>query len=107
MKRAMDETDRRRTIQEQYNIQHDIIPESIKKDVVSIFDALYETEDTKSDKVAEELSEYSTLGLDDLDRLIQKLEKEMKDAARDLEFERAVELRDRIKTLKEKYVFES
>jgi excinuclease ABC subunit B len=107
MKRAIDETDRRRTIQEQYNIQHDIIPESIKKDVVSIFDALYETEDTKSDKVAEELSEYSTLGLDDLDRLIQKLEKEMKDAARDLEFERAVELRDRITSMKERYVFES
>jgi excinuclease ABC subunit B len=106
MKRAIDETDRRRTIQEQYNIQHDIIPESIKKDVVSIFDALYETEDTKSDKVAEELSEYSTLGLDDLDRLIQKLEKEMKDAARDLEFERAVELRDRITSMKERYVFE-
>ena len=106
MKRAMDETDRRRTIQEQYNIKHDIIPESIKKDVVSIFGALYETEDTKSDKVAEELSEYSTLDLDDLDRLIQKLEKEMKDAARDLEFERATELRDRIARMKERYVFE-
>ena len=106
MKRAMDETDRRRTIQEQYNIKHDIIPESIKKEVVSIFGALYETEDTKSDKVAEELSEYSSLDLDDLDRLIQKLEKEMKDAARDLEFERAVELRDRITSIKERYVFE-
>ena len=106
MKRAMDETDRRRTIQEQYNIQHDIIPESIKKEVVSIFDALYETEETKPDAVAEQLSEYSTLDLDDLDRLIQKLEKEMKDAARDLEFERAAELRDRITNMKERYVFE-
>ena len=105
MKRAMDETDRRRTIQEQYNIQHDIIPESIKKEVVSIFDALYETEETKPDAVAEQLSEYSTLDLDDLDRLIQKLEKEMKDAARDLEFERAAELRDRITSIKERYVF--
>jgi excinuclease ABC subunit B len=106
MKRAMDETDRRRAIQEQYNIQHDIVPESIEKEVVSIFDALYETEEKKSDTVAEQLSEYSTLDLDGLDRLIQKLEKEMQEAARDLEFERAAELRDRIKILKEKYVFE-
>ena len=106
MKRAMDETDRRRTIQEQYNIQHDIIPESIEKEVVSIFDALYETEETKPDAVAEELSEYSTLDLDELDRLIQKLEKKMHEAARDLEFERATELRDRIRSMKERYVFE-
>ena len=106
MKRAMDETDRRRTIQEQYNTQHDIIPESIEKEVVSIFDALYETDETKPDAVAEELSEYSTLDLEELDRLIPKLEKEMKDAARDLEFERATELRDRIARMKERYVFE-
>ena len=106
MKQAMDETDRRRTIQEQYNIQHDIIPQSVQKEVVSIFEALYETEETTPDKVAEGISEYSTLDLDDLDRLIQKLEKEMKEAARDLEFERAAELRDRIAHMKERYIFE-
>ena len=106
MKRAMDETDRRRTIQEKYNTKHDIIPVSIKKEVVSIFDALYETEETKPDAVAEELSEYSTLDLDELDRLIQKLEKEMNKAARGLELERAAELRDRIKRMKERYLFE-
>ena len=106
MKRAMDETDRRRTIQENYNIQHDITPESIVKEVVSIFEALYETKETQTDAVAEELSGYSTLDLDDLDRLIRKLEKEMNEAARDLEFERAAELRDRITRMKERYVFE-
>jgi len=67
---------------------------------------LYETDETKPDAVAEELSEYSTLDLEELDRLIPKLEKEMKDAARDLEFERATELRDRIARMKERYVFE-
>ncbi|HIJ57317.1 MAG TPA: excinuclease ABC subunit UvrB [Deltaproteobacteria bacterium] len=106
MKRAMEETDRRRAIQEQYNIQHDITPKSIEKEVVSIFDALYETEETKPDAVTEELSKYSHLDLDELDRLIKKLEKEMQEAARDLEFERAAELRDRITRMKERYVFE-
>ena len=97
MQKAMDETSRRRAIQEEYNEKHGIIPTTIKKD---IRDAIHgkETEEmtmkymTKKSKVSKKSKE----------ELLASLEKEMREAARVLDFERAAELRDIIMELKAK-----
>lgn len=95
MKNAIDETERRRTIQEAYNREHGITPQGIRKTVRDI------TERVKA--VAEESAPYVTHGdipKDDLLRLIKDLEAQMKTAARDLEFEKAALLRDQIVDLR-------
>ncbi len=104
MDQAIDETERRRKIQSRYNKTHNITPESIKKGISSIFDELYESETVQANLVAETGAEYQTL--DEVDDVIRSLENEMKDAVKNLEFEKAIELRDRIKKLKELLVFE-
>jgi excinuclease ABC subunit B len=104
MQQAISETSRRRSIQQMYNQRHGITPQSIRKAVVSIFDALTSTSpsDTQN-RVAETQGTYHRV--DDVEASIQKLEKEMMDAARDLEFERAAELRDRIQAIQKRLVF--
>ena len=95
MKRAIDETERRRGIQESYNLEHGIEPRSIQKTVHDI------TERVKA--IAETSAPYVTNGelpKDDLLRLIKDLESEMKSAARNLEFEKAALLRDQIVDLR-------
>jgi excinuclease ABC subunit B len=104
MKQAIDETNRRRNIQELYNKKHSIIPESIEKSITSVFESMYETNDKPSDSVSEAVAQYDSL--DDLDDIIKNLKKEMKAAADELEFERAVELRDQIEAIKKMIVFE-
>ncbi len=105
MKRAIDETNRRRKIQEFYNQKHHITPVTIEKDIISVFESIYETDYVTVDKVSEPLSQYGSW--DNVSDMIRNLEKEMDRAAGDLEFEKAAELRDRIKDLKKKMVFES
>lgn len=105
MKRAIDETNRRRKIQEFYNQKHHITPMTIEKDIISVFESIYETDYVTVDKVSEPLSQYGSW--DNVSDMIRNLEKEMDRAAGDLEFEKAAELRDRIKDLKKKMVFES
>jgi excinuclease ABC subunit B len=104
MQQAISETSRRRSIQHTYNQRHGITPQSIRKAVVSIFDALTATSpsDTQN-RMAETQDTYHRV--DDVEASIQKLEKEMMDAARDLEFERAAELRDRIQAIQKRLVF--
>ena len=95
MKRAIDETERRRGIQESYNLEHGIEPRSIQKTVHDI------TERVRA--IAETSAPYVTNGelpKDDLLRLIKDLESEMKTAARNLEFEKAALLRDQIVDLR-------
>ena len=104
MKQAIDETNRRRNIQELYNKKHSIIPESIEKSITSVFESMYETNDKPSDSVSEAVAQYDSL--DDLDDIIKNLKKEMKAAADELEFERAAELRDQIEAIKKMIVFE-
>ncbi|MBW2555880.1 MAG: UvrB/UvrC motif-containing protein, partial [Deltaproteobacteria bacterium] len=104
MKQAIDETNRRRNIQELYNKKHSIIPESIEKSITSVFESMYETNDKPSDSVSEAIAQYDSL--DDLDDIINNLKKEMKAAADELEFERAAELRDQIEAIKKMIVFE-
>ena len=104
MRQAIDETQRRRKIQNAYNKEHNITPETIRKEVTQIFDFGQEVEAAPPFEVAEDLTQYKSL--DDVDDMIKSLDSEMQAAAKALEFERAAELRDQIKRLKELIVFE-
>ncbi len=104
MKQAIDETDRRRKIQKSYNKKYSITPESIKKDITSIFAEMYEQKDEPADRVSEAVAPYDSL--ENLDDIIKNLEEQMEQAAKELAFERASELRDQIKALKKMIVFE-
>ena len=92
MSKAINETKRRRTIQEKYNLEHNIVPTTINKEIRDVISNYKEVEDKKPDKMSKE----ETLDL------INKIEIEMNEAARNLEFERATELRDILFELKGK-----
>ena len=94
MKRAIDETNRRRKLQKEYNRKHGITPESIKKSVQDIVGSIFESDYFTVSVAAEDGQEYVSKG--DISKQVKKLQKEMKKAAKDLEFERAAELRDEI-----------
>ncbi len=99
MRKAMGETNRRRVIQETYNAEHGITPESIQKSIGDILSSVYEADYVAVPEVAEAPEErYRTI--DDLDKEIKVLEKQMREAAKALEFEKAGEIRDRIKMLR-------
>ncbi len=104
MARAMEETDRRRQIQKAYNSKHNIVPQSIKKNVQQLFNADYENDAAYGTHVAESMGDY--ISSENLEATIDQLEQQMKAAALDLEFEKAAELRDRIKQLKKTMLFE-
>ncbi len=104
MKQSIDETNRRREIQQIYNQAHDITPETIRKDITPIFDFGAAAEDLPKDHVAETILKFNSL--DDVDAVIMSLEEEMKRAAKDLEFEKAADLRDQIKALQKLVVLE-
>jgi excinuclease ABC subunit B len=101
MRRAIDETDRRRTIQRAYNEEHGITPQSIISPVEMGLAAILKAEygDVAEEKTAG-LPEFTSQ--EELDTYIAKLETEMREAARKFEFERAARLRDSIKELREK-----
>lgn len=97
MERAITETNRRRAIQEAYNEEHGIVPQTIQKkvhDVIQITKAATEKQKFGLEKDPESMS------VEELNKLIKKLDKEMKQAAMELQFERAAELRDKIVELK-------
>lgn len=100
MKLAIDETERRRKLQMEYNDKYGIIPQTIKKPIENNLLALVASYRNLEDIVAEEMVE---LGIDkkDLPKLIDKLEKDMKKAAKILDFERAAQIRDQLKKLRE------
>jgi len=85
MKQSIDETYRRRNIQEQYNEEHNIIPQTIKKEIREVISNIAEGKDQKQNK---------KLTKKELERTIETLEQEMREAAKNLDFERAMELRD-------------
>ena len=95
MERAIGETNRRRKIQAKYNEEHDIVPKSVVKDVRDIIELGASAE--KSEKKASP----KKMTKKEREITIERLEKEMKDAARRLEFEQAAFLRDRIRELRE------
>ena len=106
MQRAIDETNRRRKIQTAYNQRHRITPETVVKDISSAFDSLRadRTAPPPEGRIAEALPDYGSG--QDMETTIAKLEKRMRSAAKNLEFETAAALRDRIRGLKELMVFE-
>jgi excinuclease ABC subunit B len=101
---ALDETDRRRRIQQAYNDAHGITPKSIQKSIVSLFEALAQPRDAKPEEVRESVASFVSLG--QIDDHIKSLEASMFAAARDFEFEKAAALRDRIQALRARQVFE-
>ena len=90
MKAAIDETKRRRKIQDEYNKANGITPQSVKKAVRSVIEATKPAEEDYKGKSPLELTKK------ELKDYVKKLEKEMKQAAEDLQFERAAELRDMV-----------
>ncbi|MEW6738388.1 MAG: excinuclease ABC subunit UvrB [Nitrospirota bacterium] len=96
MKRALDETERRRKIQSSYNKKMKITPETVKSEIKDILSSIYESDYFTVPVAAEERAEYELS-----EDAIKKLESEMKEAAKNLDFERAAQIRDRIKGLKE------
>jgi excinuclease ABC subunit B len=104
MRQALEETARRRQIQSDYNSAHGIVPYSVQKDITALFDMAYAS-DAQAPIIAESTAAYGSP--EQWEQSIEKMEKEMLQAARDLEFERAAALRDRIKQLKRKLIFES
>ncbi|MFH0729743.1 MAG: excinuclease ABC subunit UvrB [Pseudomonadota bacterium] len=104
MIQAIEETDRRRHIQALYNQRHHITPSTISKSLTSALDSLYTLDTSQEKGVAESVKEY--LSPDKLEKDIKALEKEMHSAARDLNFEQAAVLRDRINELKKRMVFD-
>ena len=100
MKKAIDETNRRREIQLEYNKKYGIIPQTIKKPIENNLLSLVASYRDLEDIVAEEMVD---MGIDkkDLPKLIDKLEKDMHKAAKILDFERAAEIRDQLKKLRE------
>ncbi len=100
MARAISETNRRRTIQANYNEENGITPEGIKKGISDILSSIYE-KDYYTVPASPGDDGLDKLPLYEIGGLIEELKKEMKEAAKKLEFERAAEIRDRIKRLRE------
>ncbi|MEW6585161.1 MAG: excinuclease ABC subunit UvrB [Nitrospirota bacterium] len=99
MKRTLDETSRRRKIQEAYNREMGITPETVKSNIKDILSSVYESDYWTVPVAAEEKAEY---GYDD--ETVRKLEAEMKEAARLLDFERAAAIRDKIKEIRSRMI---
>ncbi|WP_100332316.1 excinuclease ABC subunit UvrB [Bacillus xiapuensis] len=96
MKKAIEETKRRREIQQEYNEKHGITPKTIQKDVHDVIRATHAAEETEQYKA----SGAKKLSPEERESLIQRLESEMKEAAKALDFELAAQLRDAVLELK-------
>lgn len=97
MKRAIDETERRRAKQKAYNLEHGITPKSVKKEVKDIIDGVYRSDNTSVSHLTETVGSMSEK---DLSAEIKKLEKQMFEFAKNLDFEKAAAVRDRLAELK-------
>ncbi len=102
MKEAIDETERRRKIQQQYNVDNNIEPRSIKKEILDIIEREYLRENNILDMVAEKPADYRSNSLEDLESFRESLNAKMLEAADALEFERAALLRDQIQDIAKK-----
>ena len=98
MRQAMAETERRKRVQEAYNAEHGITPESIIKDIDDVLGSVYERDYLTVPVAKDERDAFKTQA--ELDTFVSGLEKEMRAAAANMDFERAAGLRDRIKRLR-------
>ncbi len=101
MRKAIGETERRRAKQIAFNLEHGIVPRSISKQVKDLIDGVYDLDEKRDErKAAQERKKYDVLSAKQMDVELKRLEREMMDAARNLEFERAAALRDELKSLR-------
>jgi excinuclease ABC subunit B len=108
MKRAIGETERRRQKQTAHNAAHGITPVGVSKRIKDIIEGVYNHEEARSQmKAAQAQERYESMSEKALTQEVKRIEKEMLDAARNLEFERAAQLRDRLKTLKQRLFIEA
>ncbi len=107
MRKAIDETDRRRAKQVAYNEAHGITPQSVVKRIKDIIDGAYDVDaERKTLKAAQTQAKYLAMSEKEVSKEISRIEKEMLQAAKNLEFEKAAQLRDQLKKLRES-VFQS
>jgi excinuclease ABC subunit B len=102
MRKAIDETDRRRTKQVAHNLAHGITPIGVQKRIKDIIDGVYQIDDERTQlKAAQTQAKYLAMSAKDISKEVTRLEKEMLQAAKNLEFEVATKLRDELKKLRE------
>jgi excinuclease ABC subunit B len=98
MRRALDETNRRRDVQRRYNEEHGITPQTVKRNITDLGMAMVEADYLTVPLAADDGAEYAP---EQVPAIVEELEREMKKAAEELEFEKAAQLRDRIMALKD------
>jgi excinuclease ABC subunit B len=101
MRRAIDETERRRAKQLAFNVDHRITPKGVSKRIKDIIDGVYDADAARAElRAAEEQARYETMTEKDIGREIKRLERQMIEHARNLEFEQAARVRDQLAELK-------
>ncbi|TAK42715.1 MAG: excinuclease ABC subunit UvrB [Betaproteobacteria bacterium] len=103
MRRAIEETERRRRKQIAYNAQHHITPIGVTKRIKDLIDGVYDADEAAAERrAAQDQARYETMSERQIAREIRQLEKQMLDCARNLEFEKAAQARDRLAELKQR-----
>ncbi|MFO1300198.1 MAG: excinuclease ABC subunit UvrB [Burkholderiaceae bacterium] len=104
MRRAIDETERRRAKQTAFNRAHGIVPRGVTKQVRELIDGVYDPQQARQElQAAERQSQYETMSEKGIAREIKRLERQMLDHAKNLEFEKAAQVRDQLAALKERF----
>ena len=102
MRRAIDETDRRRTKQIAFNLANNITPVGIKKEIKDLIDGVYSPQEARAElQAAQETAKYESMSEKQVSKEIKRLEKLMVDHAKNLEFEKAAQVRDQLRIVKE------
>ncbi|MFT5533322.1 MAG: excinuclease ABC subunit B [Burkholderiaceae bacterium] len=102
MRRAIDETERRRNKQVEFNLANNITPIGIKKQIKDLIDGVYSPQEAREElQVAQETAKYESMSEKQISKEIKRLEKLMLDHAKNLEFEKAAQVRDQLRLLKE------
>jgi excinuclease ABC subunit B len=108
MRRAIGETERRRAKQQEHNLKQGITPIGVTKRIKDIIDGVYDHDSARQElKAAQNQARYDQMGDKEMTREIKRVEKEMYEAARNLEFERAAQLRDELQHLKKRFFIDA
>ena len=108
MKKAISETDRRRAKQVQFNLENGITPIGVHKRIKDIIDGVYDRDEARLElKAAQNQARYDEMGTKEMTREIKTVEKAMHEAAKNLEFEKAAQLRDELRVLREKFFIQA